>query len=765
MATIMRHMRYGMAALLAAWAVQAAGPDPSAVYAWYTEASLQVQADGYTLASWSNVGTAGTNASLTASGRDLTRLVGGPQKLWLRRPEGSAASAVSLNGSQGLWAAQGVFGTLTGNRTLVFRARVIPASAQGFLFDSSSYTVGLSRAQVNSGQWQVSTYGGGANSAARAAGSVTVPAVTNAWQTHTFVFRAAGDTRSITHFIDGVPGTVAVPSVGGALGGLILGLNASAQAGLRVDLAEVLVFPVALEDAARAEVEAYLAARWTGVVEDPDAPPRPGSDFVRVFTGGVDGYACFRIPALLTTVRGTVIAVADGRIGGCGDIPTPMDLVGRRSFDNGQTWGPVQVIAGYGSDPADVDSYPFYNLTNISRVAAGDAALLLDRITGRVWVLYDNGGVKNGARKIKLELRHSDDDGATWSDAIDVEARNPGLRPATGEFLAGPGNGIQLVEGPQAGRLIFPVYIYGNPSSSMCLYSDDHGETWQRSATSGAGGGEVQMAETPGGGVLASMRDNDFPGSGVRTFNRSPDGGATWGTPYTSTAQQPALPDPACQASLYRLSSTNDSNASRLVHANAANASSRVNMTIRMSYDDGATWPVNHVIYAGGSAYSSVTRLANGDLGLLFEKDPYGNLDFVRRSVAQLTGGADSLPPYTVWSGKVFTPAQLADPGISGPEADPDGDGWANRREADAGTGPLDPASPLQVRIATAGDGGVVRFLARSNTTYAVQVATEPILGAWVDLAEVRPPESGAVEVPFTPDREHQYFRLRTPGP
>ncbi len=754
-----------MAALLVAAGAEAAGPDPATLYAWYNDASLQVAADGYTLSSWSNLGTAATNATLTAAGRDLTRLVGGPQKLWLRRPNGSAASAVSLDGAQGLWVAQNGFGTLTGNRTLVFRARVHLASAQGFLFDSSSYTVGLSRAQVNGGHWQVGTYGAGATGAARAAGSITAPATTNTWQTHTFVFRAEGGTRSITHFIDGVPGAVAAPSVAGALGGFILGLNASAQAGLRLDVAEVLVFPSALEDAPRAEIEAYLAERWAGVVEDPEAPPRPGSDFVRVFAAGVDGYTCFRIPALVTTARGTLIAAADGRIGSCGDIPTPIDLVCKRSFDHGQTWGPIQVIAGYGSNPADVDSYPFYQLTNITRVAAGDAALLLDRVTARVWVLYDNGGVWNGVRKIKLELRHSDDDGATWSEAIDVEARNPGLRPAAGEFLTGPGNGIQLTGGPRAGRLLFPVYIYGNPSSSLCLYSDDHGETWQRSATAGVGGGEVQMAETPSGGVLASMRDNDFPGSGVRTFNRSADGGVTWGTPYTSTPQQPALPDPACQASLYRLSSTNDGNLSRLIHANAAHASSRVNMTVRISYDEGATWPVERVIYAGGSAYSSVTRLANGDLGLLFERDPYGNLDFVRRSVSQLTLGADALPPYLVWSGQVFTPAQLADPGISGPEADPDGDGWTNRREAEAGTGPLDPASPLQVSIAALGSEGVLRFLARSNTTYAVQVATEPIVGSWADLTEVNRPESGAVEVRFTPDREQQYFRLRAPGP
>ncbi len=420
----------------------------------------------------------------------------------------------------------------------------------------------------------------------------------------------------------------------------------------------------------------------------PKLPPTPTNDFIQVFAAGESGYTCYRIPAIITTKNGTLIALADGRIGGCGDIPTPLDLVCKRSFDNGKSWGPLQVIADYGSTTNDLDTYPFYGMTNIPRVASGDAAVLLDRTNGRIWTLYDNGGL-SGKRKIKLELRHSDDDGATWSQGIDLEAQNPGIRPNYGEFLAGPGNGIQLSEGPHAGRLIFPVYVYGSESSSMCIYSDDHGATWKRSESCGVKGGEVQMAETPGGGVIASMRDNGFSWTGVRTFSRSSDGGATWGEPYTSATNQPALPDPQCQGNVYRLTTTNDSNASRLLHVNAAHRSSRSNLAIHISYDEGVTWPVSNQVYAGGSAYSSVTKLATGEIGLLFEKDPYGSLAYARRSVSQVTGGADSLPPYTVWAGERFSPAQLVKPGVSGPGADPDNDGLSNEAEFKAGTNPL----------------------------------------------------------------------------
>ena len=385
-------------------------------------------------------------------------------------------------------------------------------------------------------------------------------------------------------------------------------------------------------------VLALMVAELAGAAPSvsPDAPLPPG--FVPVFVAGQDGYACFRIPALVTATNGALLAMADGRISNCADIPNPIDLVLKRSFDQGRSWAPLQIIADYGKNTNDLDTYPASGITNpVARVAAGDAALLLDRTNGRVWVLYDNGAYVPGRphhRALKLELRFSDDNGQTWSSGIDVEARNPGLRPAGTDFMASPGNGIQLAGGPHAGRLIFPVYVWAKPFYSSRLYRDDHGRSWRLGGNAGAGGGEMQIAEVSDGGLLATIRNNAFTEQGVRFFNTSPDGGETWGAPFYQSKAQPPLPDPKCQASLLRIPSTH--HPLLLGMANAAHVTLRTNLTLRFSLDEGRTWPVSNRVYAGSAAYSALTSLAPEELGLLLEMDKYHRICFVRMGAPAL---------------------------------------------------------------------------------------------------------------------------------
>jgi len=328
-----------------------------------------------------------------------------------------------------------------------------------------------------------------------------------------------------------------------------------------------------------------------------------------------------------------------------GESPTalifnPLDLVLKRSLDNGKTWTPLQIIADYGRNTNDTDTYPAYGLTNsVARVAAGDAALLLDRTKGRVWVLYDNGAFVRGQshnRALKLEMRYTDDDGLHWSPGIDIESQNPELRPQGTDFMASPGNGIQLAKGPHAGRLIFATYVWAKPYFSTVIYSDDHGRTWQKGGNAGTSGGEIQVAETAEGHLLATIRNNTFSEKGVRFFNRSPDGGETWGTPYFETKDQPALPDPKCQASLIALSEPSSSSKSVLLLSNAADPSSRTNLTLRISHDEGRTWPISRLLYAGAAAYSSLTVLPSGEVGVLFEADKYNRIVFARLQLSEL---------------------------------------------------------------------------------------------------------------------------------
>lgn len=700
-------------------------PPPAAtnVYAWFTgDTSLNVGADNYSVTSWSNLGTAATNGSSTQASRNLGSLTGAPQKVYLRSPGGAAMGAVRFGGSDGVWTSKASFGVLTNNYTLVAYVRISNAVPQGFLFDSTSFTPGFTRALVWSNNWQASLDG--------SPGTITAPAATGVWQVQSFVVGTNSGAQAIQHYINGTLVGTVPGSIPDYLSGLMIGANVSQASGIQADVAEFMVFNTALDDATRNADEAYLSNKWAGVVADTNAPPPPGPYiYYPLFVSGT-GYPEYRIPAMVTTTNGTVIAACDGRQSNA-DVPGFIDDVCRRSFDNGRTWQPLQVITDYGTSTNvnNVDTYPAYGITNpVTRRSASDPSLLLDRTNNRVWVLYDNGTTNGSGRAIKLEMKYSDDNGATWSPRVDVEAANPGLRPprsSAPEFLCGPGNGIQMSEGTNAGRLIFPVYVFGNPYYSTLIYSDDHGATWQRGGNCGTGGGEIQIAETAGGGLLASMRDNNFPWNGVRTFSRSTDGGLTWGALFTNTTNPPTIPDPACQGSIIRFSTTNDAPGatSRLVFANCASSSGRKAMTLRVSYDEGNTWPVSNLVYSATSGYSALTRMANGEVGLLNEVNGYQRIDFVHETVGQISGGAD--------------------------------------------TNLLNASPLLNLNVQPSGGGGqpALGFTALASNTYTIQYRDDLSTGAWQRLTDIAGLSSNAlVQIPVANTNAQRFFRLVTPG-
>ncbi|MFM9961264.1 MAG: exo-alpha-sialidase [Planctomycetaceae bacterium] len=333
-----------------------------------------------------------------------------------------------------------------------------------------------------------------------------------------------------------------------------------------------------------------------------------------VFVGGQDGYFAYRIPALLTTKPGTLLAFCEGRKTSLSD-DGDNDLVLRRSSDNGQTWLKLQLVHEEGGDAI---------------ITVGNPCPVIDPATGRIWLSMNR---KNG----RVLLTHSDDDGVTWSKVRDIT--DSASKPGWGWYAMGPGVGIALERGPHRGRLIIPANHRettdrSGPSASHIIYSDDHGETWKLGGNVGLHTNECQLVETVAGDgseLLINMR-NHWARSGKkpelagrRLISRSRDDGLTW----TEPTRDEALVEPTCQASLIRYSWPTDSQRSTLLFANPDHPSKRKQMTVRVSHDEGRTWHTSKLIDPGSSGYCCLTRLKDGRVGLLYERDNYLRLTFV----------------------------------------------------------------------------------------------------------------------------------------
>ena len=264
-----------------------------------------------------------------------------------------------------------------------------------------------------------------------------------------------------------------------------------------------------------------------------------------LFRPGDHGSKYYRIPALATTAEGTLLAVADRRNDSQGDLPNAIDLVVRRSTDNGRTWSDQIPIA----------------------LQLADGTLLFAAAAHRT--------------------------GTKWP----------------------------------------PLYNY------VCL-SGDGGRTWRLlPAAASDCGDEAKLAELADGGWLMSIRN---PDKGCRRFAVSHDRGATW-SPVGTWSD---LPDPACNGDLLRYSLRSEgASRDRLLHSIPADTAERRNVSVALSYDEGRTWPVRKTVWEGPAGYSSLTRLADGGIGLLTEVGDWDSgfeIRFTRLSIDWLTDGADN---------------------------------------------------------------------------------------------------------------------------
>lgn len=379
-----------------------------------------------------------------------------------------------------------------------------------------------------------------------------------------------------------------------------------------------------------------LAGMMLGVA----AEEKPTLTETTIFTNGAE-YPVFRIPAIVRANDGTLLAFCEGRAStsDSGNI----DLVLKRSADNGLTWGPLILVHEEGGN---------------APITIGNPAPVVDRSTGHIHLLFCR-------QNDRVFHTVSTDNGLTWAARTEITSRVK--RPAWGWYATGPVHGIQLEHGAQAGRLVVPAnHRVGKGGSdsgdfgAQILYSDDHGATWYMDAVFEAANGaapnettlvEVMPAATDGGSrVYINSRDyGSSPGN--RSEAWSEDGGTSYSVPYAGNSH---FVTPICQASLLRFSTTDDAgNSKNRIVFSSPNSSRRDNGSLWVSADEAQSWSQPKALRVGNYAYSDMVQTSDGQLGVMFETGDTAassTIKFIRANAAWI----DAPPPAAENPGAAF---------------------------------------------------------------------------------------------------------------
>ena len=337
---------------------------------------------------------------------------------------------------------------------------------------------------------------------------------------------------------------------------------------------------------------------------------------VGVRHAGDDGAAAFRIPGLVTTNKGTLLAVYDVRYNSSVDLQEHIDIGLSRSTDGGRTWEKMCLPIAFGEEgglPA-------------SQNGAGDPSILVDTQTNTIfimaawthgmgnqrawWSSYPGMGKNETAQ---LVIAKSTDDGQTWSAPVNLTEQVK--RPEWYFLLQGPGRGITTSDG----TLVFPIQYIGQdriPNAGI-MYSRDRGKTWKINNHARTNTTESQVAEVKPGVLMLNMRDNR---GGSRAVYTTTDLGKTWKEHESSRT---ALIEPVCMASLISVKAEDNClGKDLLIFSNPNSTSSRDKMTIKISLDGGQTWPLEHqlLLDEGESwGYSCLTMIDRETIGILYE--------------------------------------------------------------------------------------------------------------------------------------------------
>lgn len=329
----------------------------------------------------------------------------------------------------------------------------------------------------------------------------------------------------------------------------------------------------------------------------------------------------FRIPGMVRTKKGTLVAVYDLRYNHSGDLPADIDVGVTRSTDGGQTWSPIRLaVTAKKIAPQD----------KVSSDGCGDPAILVDEKTGRIWManLWSHGqrslrgslrGDNSPLACGQIILNYSDDDGITWSEPINITNQVKDKDWAL--LFQGPGNGICMADG----TLVFAAQYWTEDAEksnrhghSTLIYSKDQGKTWHCGTNCQNNTSEAQVIEQKDGSIMINARNESRSNS--RVVYTTKDLGKTWEEHPTNTNKNgKGLIEPgACQASIQLVQNKKVPRA--YFFSNPMSTNGRRNMAIQSSLDDGQTWQ-NPVVYdeRGGAGYSALAPINDDYIGVLYE--------------------------------------------------------------------------------------------------------------------------------------------------
>ena len=375
-----------------------------------------------------------------------------------------------------------------------------------------------------------------------------------------------------------------------------------------------------------------------------------------LWAAGKGEYHTYRIPAMVVTTKGSILAFCEGRKFHSHDAGK-IDLLVKRSHDHGQSWEEERIAV------EDRD------------MTCGNPCPVVDRSDGTIWLPFcknerdDQGtdAIFQGKAERTVWITSSRDEGQTWAEPVEITAA--AKDPSWTWFATGPGHGIQL----SSGRLVIPCdhgrlngdrpgpdetppafdeasYIF----HGHAMLSDDGGGSWRIGGIVGEGTNESAVVETADGAVYINCRNKRNPSWAPYRRARawSYDGGESFG----EVGREEAMVEPPCQGSLVRCTREGVQDRNRILFANPActegpegGHGGRRRLTVRLTYDECHTWPVSRLIHDGPSAYSDLAVAPDGTINCLYERSekgsPSAQLALARFNLEWLTQGEDQLIP------------------------------------------------------------------------------------------------------------------------